>query len=88
MAFCLLLTVLLVLFLQACHSVITLPSVLYESFNVAMAGSIIMYDRVAKEKKPEHPISSSQLNRETTISSSSYFASETVVNTEHSEVVF
>jgi tRNA(Leu) C34 or U34 (ribose-2'-O)-methylase TrmL len=34
----------------ACQHHVTLPSLRYESFNVAMAGSIIMYDRLAKQQ--------------------------------------
>mmetsp|Transcript_6573 Transcript_6573/g.11571 ORF Transcript_6573/g.11571 Transcript_6573/m.11571 type:complete len:87 (-) Transcript_6573:57-317(-) len=34
--------------LLAAHHHVALPSVRYESFNVAMAGSIVMYDRLAK----------------------------------------
>ncbi len=37
--------------LQACHSVVSLPSERYASYNVAMAGSIVMYDRLAKERR-------------------------------------
>jgi len=35
---------------QACHLHVALPSTRYESYNVAMAGSIVMYDRLAKER--------------------------------------
>lgn len=34
-----------------CHQVVQLPSVRMPSFNVAVAGSIVMYDRVIKEQK-------------------------------------
>ena len=36
--------------LQECHSVVSLPSERYASYNVASAGAIVMYDRVAKER--------------------------------------
>ncbi|KAL1522793.1 hypothetical protein AB1Y20_017765 [Prymnesium parvum] len=35
---------------QACHEHVRLPAERYESFNVAMAGSIVMYDRLAKAR--------------------------------------
>ena len=35
---------------RACHQHVALPAERYESYNVAMAGSIVMYDRLAKEK--------------------------------------
>lgn len=35
-----------------CHHVISLPSVRTESFNVSVAGSIVMYDRLNKATKP------------------------------------
>jgi tRNA(Leu) C34 or U34 (ribose-2'-O)-methylase TrmL len=35
--------------LRACHRTVALPSVRYSSFNVAVSGSIVMYDRVAKQ---------------------------------------
>mmetsp|Transcript_23404 Transcript_23404/g.34019 ORF Transcript_23404/g.34019 Transcript_23404/m.34019 type:complete len:106 (-) Transcript_23404:140-457(-) len=34
----------------ACHEHISLPSERYDSYNVAMAGSIVLYDRLLKEK--------------------------------------
>ena len=34
---------------QAAHHHVALPSVRYESYNVAMAGSIVLYDRLAKQ---------------------------------------
>ena len=34
---------------KACHSHVALPSINYASFNVAVAGSIVMYDRVLKQ---------------------------------------
>lgn len=37
--------------IQACHRVVSLPAVRTESFNVAVAGSIVMYDRIAKERR-------------------------------------
>ena len=39
--------------LQACHSVVSLTSERFASYNVATAGSILMYDRVAKERAAE-----------------------------------
>lgn len=36
--------------LRACHKHVTLPSVQYESFNLAVAGSLVLYDRLAKER--------------------------------------
>ncbi|CAK0818240.1 unnamed protein product [Prorocentrum cordatum] len=36
--------------LQACHAVVSIPSLRSASFNVANAGSIVMYDRLAKER--------------------------------------
>ena len=36
---------------RACHRHVALPSVHYESFNVAVAGSIVMYDRLAKQNR-------------------------------------
>ena len=34
----------------AAHHHVAIPSVRYESFNVAMAGSIVLYDRLAKQE--------------------------------------
>lgn len=34
--------------LAACHSIISLPSLRTESFNVAVAGSLVMYDRMVR----------------------------------------
>ena len=34
---------------KACHCHVALPSINYASFNVAVAGSVIMYDRVLKQ---------------------------------------
>lgn len=34
-----------------CHKVVELPSVRQPSFNVAVAGSIVMYDRIAKQAR-------------------------------------
>lgn len=39
---------------KACHCTVELPSVRYESFNVAVAGSVLMYDRLAKERRQPH----------------------------------
>lgn len=36
--------------LRACHSVVSLRATRYASYNVAIAGSLIMYDRQAKER--------------------------------------
>ena len=33
---------------QACHRHVALPSKRYDSYNVAAAGSIVMYDRISK----------------------------------------
>jgi len=45
--------------LEACHHVVSLPSVRSESFNVAVAGSLIMFDRYTKRAtrrgEPEAP---------------------------------
>ena len=38
---------------RACHKTVALPSVRYASFNVAVAGSIVLYDRVAKQQRKE-----------------------------------
>lgn len=38
---------------KACHKTVSLPSVRYPSFNVAVAGSIIMYDRLAKQARAQ-----------------------------------
>ena len=38
--------------LKVCHKTVSLPSVRYPSFNVAVSGSIIMYDRIAKQAPP------------------------------------
>ena len=35
---------------RACHRHVTLPAAKYESFNVAVAGALVMYDRLAKER--------------------------------------
>ena len=35
---------------RACHRHVALPSERYESYNVAAAGSIVMYDRMAKQQ--------------------------------------
>ena len=35
---------------QACHRHVSLPSERYASYNVAMAGSIVLYDRMAKQR--------------------------------------
>lgn len=37
--------------LRACHDVVSLDSVNYASYNVAVAGTLVMYDRTAKEKR-------------------------------------
>ena len=34
---------------DACHFHVTIPTVRSSSFNVAMAGTIVMYDRLVKE---------------------------------------
>lgn len=39
---------------QAATHHVALPSERYESYNVAMAGSIVMYDRIAKLRRGEH----------------------------------
>jgi len=39
--------------LRACHRTVSLPSARCESFNVAVAGSVVMYDRLAKERRLE-----------------------------------
>ena len=33
---------------EQCHSVVSLPSVRLESYNVAQAGTLVMYDRLMK----------------------------------------
>ena len=38
---------------RACHRCVSLPSVRYESYNLAVAGSIVMYDRLAKQRCQE-----------------------------------
>ena len=38
---------------QACHKHVALPSVRYASFNVAVAGSIVLYDRFSKQQRKE-----------------------------------
>ena len=38
---------------QACHHHVALPAVRTESYNVAMAGSICMYDRLAKQSQKQ-----------------------------------
>ena len=35
---------------RACHRHVTLPAKKYESFNVAVAGAMVMYDREVKER--------------------------------------
>ena len=40
---------------RACHRHVTLPVERYESFNVAVAGGIVMYDRLAKVRKLKGP---------------------------------
>lgn len=37
--------------LRACHNVVSLRAENYASYNVAIAGSLIMYDRQSKERK-------------------------------------
>ncbi|KAJ1493953.1 Alpha/beta knot methyltransferase, partial [Baffinella frigidus] len=39
--------------LKVCHKSVSLPSVRYPSFNVAVSGSIVMYDRIAKQARAE-----------------------------------
>ena len=39
--------------LDRCHHVITIPSVRSASYNVAQAGTIVMYDRLSKEESRE-----------------------------------
>ena len=41
--------------LRACHRRVSLPAVRYESFNVAAAGSIVLYDRLAKQRRRAAP---------------------------------
>ena len=36
---------------QACHKHVALPAKRYDSYNVAAAGSIVMYDRIAKQRQ-------------------------------------
>lgn len=36
---------------ELCHHVVSLPSKRTESYNVAVAGSLVMYDRLTKEKQ-------------------------------------
>jgi tRNA C32,U32 (ribose-2'-O)-methylase TrmJ len=36
--------------LRACHATVSLESEHYASYNVAVAGSLIMYDRMAKQR--------------------------------------
>ena len=40
---------------QACHRVVTISSARAASFNVAMAGSIVLHDRLAKRKLAQEP---------------------------------
>jgi tRNA (guanosine-2'-O-)-methyltransferase len=37
---------------EKCNKLISIPSVRMPSFNVAVAGSIVMYDRIAKNRSP------------------------------------
>ena len=37
--------------LSACHEVVSIPSERYSSYNVASAGSIVLYDRLAKKER-------------------------------------
>lgn len=37
--------------LAKCHHVVSLPSIRTESFNVAVAGSLVMWDRMVKQRK-------------------------------------
>jgi|EP00900_Chrysochromulina_parva_P022210 tRNA(Leu) C34 or U34 (ribose-2'-O)-methylase TrmL len=39
--------------LKASHLSVEIPSVRYESFNVAVAGSVLMYDRLAKQRRTQ-----------------------------------
>ena len=39
--------------LRACHEVVSLKSERYASYNVAVAGSLVLYDRLAKERRRE-----------------------------------
>ena len=39
--------------LKASHLRVEIPSVNYESFNVAVAGSVLMYDRLAKQRRTQ-----------------------------------
>lgn len=36
---------------QRCHMTISLPSIRTESYNVAVAGSLVMFDRMNKQRK-------------------------------------
>jgi tRNA G18 (ribose-2'-O)-methylase SpoU len=38
--------------MRRCHALISLPAVRTQSFNVAVAGSLVMYDRLAKMTEP------------------------------------
>ena len=37
--------------IKACHRTVSLPSVRTESYNVAVAGAVVMYDRLAKQQR-------------------------------------
>eukprot|EP01065_Artemidia_motanka_P019974 TRINITY_DN23901_c0_g1_i1.p2 TRINITY_DN23901_c0_g1~~TRINITY_DN23901_c0_g1_i1.p2 ORF type:complete len:372 (+),score=109.34 TRINITY_DN23901_c0_g1_i1:64-1179(+) len=39
--------------LQRCHAIVSIPCVRGASYNVAMAGSIVMYDRLTKERRAQ-----------------------------------
>mmetsp|Transcript_95193 Transcript_95193/g.153520 ORF Transcript_95193/g.153520 Transcript_95193/m.153520 type:complete len:119 (+) Transcript_95193:42-398(+) len=39
--------------IQAAAYHVSLPSIRYESYNVAMAGSIVLYDRIAKHNRAQ-----------------------------------
>ena len=45
---------------RACHRHVTLPVERYESFNVAVAGAIVMYDRLAKVRRAAAAFESAQ----------------------------
>ena len=48
----------------AAHHHVALPAVRYESFNVAMAGSIVLYDRLAKQQQQQQKEQEQEQQRE------------------------
>jgi len=53
---------------QACQHVVSIPSVRTESYNVAVAGSLLMYDRLMKDSRSSQLVGTHGIGRECSVS--------------------